>query len=386
MSEKFSECYILCGRQQKVDMHVAIVAPGLHRVSRGAEVAFEAIGRELSKLNDVEVTLFGSGNPRRHEPYRFVQVGNVPREKFETWPTFPVLRNEYCYEELTFCWNLLRCYQPTDFDATITCSYPFVNWVLQRGSPRPAHIFVTQNGDHPAQSNRSEYAWFHCDGLVCTNLEYFERNKKTWNARLITNGVDSDRFYPKQVSRQALGLPEESPIVLMVSALIPSKRVDQGVRAAAAIPDLHLVVCGDGPERTKITELGHELMPGRIHLRQMPYDLMPDMYRAADTFMHLSLDEPFGNVYLEALSTGLPAVVHDNTVSRWILEDQAVFVDSTRTEAVTQGLSDSLKTRSPQATAQRRELITRRFTWQQIGFQYYEFITSVLGHKSGQRG
>ena len=36
-------------------MRIAIVLPGLHRVARGAEVAFEAIACELAKHQDVQV-------------------------------------------------------------------------------------------------------------------------------------------------------------------------------------------------------------------------------------------------------------------------------------------------------------------------------------------
>ena len=75
-----------------------------------------------------------------------------------------------------------RADRPADFDLTVTCSYPFVNWLLRarRRGGRPAHVFVTQNGDWPAQRVNAEYRWFDCDGLVCTNPEYFERHRAAW--------------------------------------------------------------------------------------------------------------------------------------------------------------------------------------------------------------
>src|SRR5580704_10685064 len=112
-------------------MRVLFALPGLHRHSRGAEVAFISIGKELARLGDA-VTLIGSGKSDSTTPYRFLHAASVPRERFETFPFGPILRHEYSYEELTFVPGLLRQFRPLDYDITVTCSYPFTNWVLRR--------------------------------------------------------------------------------------------------------------------------------------------------------------------------------------------------------------------------------------------------------------
>lgn len=368
-------------------MRVAMVLPGLHRVVRGAEVAFEAIATELCTYPDVTVTLFGSGQPRPSQAYDFRSVPMIPRERFEKgWPSLPILRSEYIYEELTFTWNLLRHYRSSDFDVTVTCSYPFLNWFLRWGrsaAKRPAHIFVTQNSDHPAHSNQSEYAWFDCEGLVCTNLEYFERNRDRWPSTVITNGVDPQRFSPPDPAqlpqlRAQFDLPPDAPVALMVSALIPSKRIVDGLRAAAQVPDLQVVVCGDGPDREVVRQVGQDCLGDRFHPKKLPYDQMPNIYRAADFLLHLSLDEPFGNIYLEALATGLPVVAHDREVTRWIVEDTAVLVDSLNPGAIVAGIALALARKTDADVQTRLDLVQRRFTWQAIGEQYHEFLRSIL--------
>ncbi len=362
-------------------MRIAFIHPGLHRVSRGSEVAFETIAQYLMNYPGVKVTLFGSGESRSDRLYRFQHINNIPRERFEkNWPKFPVFRNNYVYEEFTFVQNLWRVYRPSDFDITIACSYPFINWFLTRRKYKhlPAHIFVTQNGEHPAISNQSEYCFFTCDGLICTNPEYFEHNKCNWPCSLITNGVDPALFFPGVGDRAMFGLPNDVPIALMVSALIPSKRVLEGIRAAAQIEGLHLVVCGDGPERDVVKAEGKALMGDRFHLRQLPFNLMPEMYRSADLLMHLSLDEPFGNIYLEAMATGLPIVAHDREVTRWIVEDNAVLVDSTQPSAIVEGILQALKYRSHDDINSRISLIKKRFTWEVISQKYYQFLSTYL--------
>src|ERR1017187_479313 len=206
-------------------MRVLFALPGLHRYDRGAEVAFISIARELAKAG-VTVTLIGSGRKRPATPYGFLHANSVTRGNFSNFPFMPVIRNEYAYEELTFIPGLLRQYRPADYDVTLTCSYPFTNWILRRPTLRghpPPHVFVTQNGDWPAHAGNSEYRFFGCEGLVCTNPEFYERNEHRWRCRLIPNGVDCNRFSPGPSRRQQFGLPTDRLVVLMVSALIPSK-------------------------------------------------------------------------------------------------------------------------------------------------------------------
>lgn len=365
-------------------MRIAFVLPGLNRIVRGAEVAFESIAYELAQRKDVKVTLFGSGEVKGKSPYDFVLVPSKSREFFKKWPKkIPIFRNEYVYEEISFSLNFIRYYNPKEFDITVTCCYPFINWYLRfrGGSKRPAHIFVTQNGDHPILANESEYAFFGCDGLVCTNPEYFERHKGTWLSTLIPNGVDPKLFYPRTVKRAVLGLPSDVPVALMVSALIEEKRVTYGIEFASEISNLHLVVCGDGPEYQKIQDLGDKMMPGRFHLRKFPRNQMPDVYREADLFLHMSMTEPSANAYIEALATGIPIVTHDRLVTRWTLEDAGILVDTTNKNAVVEGIKKAITMSSPEYALSCQSIVNSRYTWNKLSEEYYDFFFKVLESK-----
>jgi len=366
-------------------MKVAVVLPGLHKVVRGAEVAFESISNELAHYEDVEVTLFGSGEDKSEATYHFCHVDSIPREKFESlWPhNIPVFRNENNYEELTFVFNLFRKYDYKNFDITLTCSYPLINWYLvgNRRHKNPHHIFVTQNSDYMVHTPNREFRFFKCDGLVCTNPEYFERNKhrKEWLTTLIPNGVDPQRFNPGVKNRGQFQLPEDAPVALMVSALIEEKRVLEGIKAAAQVPDLHLVICGDGPMRDTVKAQGQTLMGDRFHLKKLPFSQMPDIYRTADLFMHLSMTEPFGNVYIEALATGLPIVAHERNVTRWIVEDHAVLVDTTQTSEIVRGIHRALNhDQDEEKVLDRVNYARHRFSWKSLAQKYYDFMKQVI--------
>jgi len=358
-------------------LRIAVALPGLHRVARGAETAFEQIARALAHLGH-HVTVFGSGNERPGEPYQFRHVPCVPREKFERWPRIPFLRSHYAWEEITFAANLLGQYRPTDFDVSLTCSYPYTSWVLRRGETR--HVFVTQNGDWMVHSRDAEYRFFDCDGLVCTNPQYFARHAGRYPAALIPNGVDASVFSPGPADRAHYALPTSGPVALMVSALIPSKHVIEGIQAAAKIPDLFLFVAGDGECRAEVDKEAQRLMPGRFLRRSLPPTEMSALYRCADVLLHMSQDEPFGIAYTEALATGLPIVTHDWEGTRWALEDCALLVDSTNQPAVTAALSQAITDKSPQNIQKRRDLAERRFSWQRIGEEYSDFLLELCGN------
>ncbi len=376
-----------------MQMRVLFALSGLHRIDRGAERAFISVADELVRMGD-SVTLIGSGPQRGGTLYQFIRSRSVKREYFERFPNVPLFRDECGYEELTFVPELIWNYNPRHYDITLTCSYPFTNWILRRpelrGS-RPPHIFVTQNGDWPAfasrsTSNASEYRFFSCDGLVCINPEFFDRNKDYWNCRLIPNGVDCERFHPGEGGRTEFGIPQNRYIVLMVSALIASKRVETGIDAVSRIPDAHLVVAGDGPLRSQIAKAASAQLPGRFTLLTAPPERMPLLYRSADAFLHCSREEAFGNVFVEAMSCGLPIVAHDSPRLRWIVGERECLVDTSDPAIVTDGL---LRARNLGATG-KSERIERahEFSWSNITKKYRDFFSDVLrkcdSGKSGQ--
>ena len=324
-----------------------------------------------------EVTLIGSGPERPGQLYRYIQAPSIRREKFERWPSLPMFRNETAWEEASFVPGLLRAYRPSDFDVTLTCAYPWTNWALRRptGARRPRHIFVTQNGDWPAFSDSSEFRWFDCDGLICTNPEYFERNRGRYRSALIPNGVDTARFSPGPAERARLGLPESGPIILMVSALIASKNVDEAIRAVALLPDATLVVAGDGPLRDEMKALAEQLIAGRYVRVSLPSEDMPALYRSANAFLHLSRDESFGNVFVEAMACGTPVVAYDLPRTRWIVGGEGFLAADRNSEAIASELRRAMDGKGDASALVERG---RAFEWTGVARQYRDFLEQVV--------
>jgi glycosyltransferase involved in cell wall biosynthesis len=359
-------------------MRILFALPGLHRFGRGAEVVFEAVAQHIAACGEHQVTLVGSGRPECDRAYEFIHVPAVSRERFERWPKVPFFRHEFMYEELTFAIGLAMLPEVARADVTMTCSYPYTNWVLRRprlGKRRPPHVFVTQNGDWPAQQQGPEPRFFSCEGLICTNPLYFQRNRDRWNSTLIPNGVDPTRFRPGPQRKRELGLPTDRPVVLMVSALDPGKRVIEAMHAMAAVPDAHLVIAGDGPLRDEIDRLASEMLPGRFMRGTFRHEQMPDLYRSVDLFLHTKIRESFGNVYIEALSCGTPIVAHDDEVTRWILGEHAVLVDSESRPMLAAAIRQTLA--RPRAGINVSDWAHRRYSWEVVAARYAEFLEKV---------
>lgn len=358
---------------QRETLRFLFALPGFHQEERGAEVALLAVADELARSGDA-VTVIGAGAPRAGTAYTYRQVRAVNRRRFENLPFFPPFRSETAWEDATFAIGLRGAYRPRDFDVTVTCNFPFTHWVLRRGGKyRPRHIYVTQNGNWPAVSDAAEFRFFACDGLVCTNPDFETETRDRWRTVLIPNGIHPDRFEGVEANRAAFGLPHDRPIVLMVSAFIETKRVLEGMRAVASLPDVHFVVAGDGPLREQVDRLAGEILPLRFTRLTLSASEMPALYRSADCFLHMSLAEAFGNVYVEAMAAGLPIVGPDSPRVRWIVGERDTLCDaqdlSEVTAAVARALARGKGDPDPRA---------EQFTWPVIARRYRDFVRAIL--------
>jgi glycosyltransferase involved in cell wall biosynthesis len=105
-----------------------------------------------------------------------------------------------------------------------------------------------------------------------------------------------------------LGLPDGVPILLALGRLHSNKGFDVLVRALPALPFVHAVIAGEGPERAALLELARrEGVADRLHLPGWRTDTAA-LLAAADLLVCPSRHEPLGNVVIEAWSAGRPVV------------------------------------------------------------------------------
>ena len=128
---------------------------------------------------------------------------------------------------------------------------------------------------------------------------------------VLRNGVDTAMFapFPRADARRRLGLEEQGPLVLAVGNLVPEKGFDILLRAIAGLPDVRLVVVGEGPLRAPLRSLADRVAPRRVTFRDdVAQGELRFHYAAADLLALPSLREGWPNVVLEAIACGTPVV------------------------------------------------------------------------------
>lgn len=162
--------------------------------------------------------------------------------------------------------------------------------------------------------------WFHGRSRVtfCPSRDTLEGLRDHGfhdRLRIWSRGVDTELFNPERRSQEVRArlAPGAERILVYVGRLAAEKRVDVVLDAYRLIrkalgEKVALVFVGDGPAAGRLRSVA----PGGVHftgfLRGVP---LAEAYAAADLFVFASDTETFGNVCLEALASGLPAVVAD---------------------------------------------------------------------------
>jgi len=131
--------------------------------------------------------------------------------------------------------------------------------------------------------------------------------------RLWPRGVDGALFRPDRPGRdelrRALGFGPDDVVIAYVGRVAVEKNVaflaDALSLVGAQRPNARFLFVGDGPSRP---EVEGRMGPQARFVGYRRGDDLADHYAAADLFAFSSVTETFGNVVLEALSSGLPVV------------------------------------------------------------------------------
>jgi UDP-glucose:(heptosyl)LPS alpha-1,3-glucosyltransferase len=148
---------------------------------------------------------------------------------------------------------------------------------------------------------------------------------------VLYNGVDERRFHPRrrihegQAVRGRWKIPAEAQVVLFVGSGFRRKGLDRLI-ALWQTPELasaYLLVVGADARLGRYRSRAERAAPGKIIFAERQSDI-EDFYGAADVVALPSVQEAFGNVVLEALSSGLPVLVSRAAGAAEILRGQLI--------------------------------------------------------------
>ena len=204
----------------------------------------------------------------------------------------------------------------------------------------------------------------------------------------IPNGIDPQRFEAADRNpelRAELGISADAFVVGAVGHLRPEKNVARLLRAAAAVPGVHVLVLGEGPEREALGALAAKRgLAGRVHCAGYHADPRGH-YRAMDAFAITSDTEQMPIALLEAMASELPVVATDVGDVRSILPpEQEAFVVELG-EGCEGGLARGLEAlaakpdeRSRLAAANRARVL-ERFTQERMVAAYRDVYGRAIG-------
>lgn len=189
----------------------------------------------------------------------------------------------------------------------------------------------------------------------------------------IPNGVDLDKFKP---SGKAYKTGFKRPVVLCGGAFTSQKRMDLSIKAVAKLPEVSLLMVGGGGElKGELTRYGEKVLgTDRFKILTVPFDKMPEVYRAADVFTLPSRpSESFGNVLVEAMASGLPVVATKDPVRREIVGEAGILADPEDPYAYAKAIKFALQKKWGNAPRKQAE----KFSWDSIAEKYDKLFQAL---------
>jgi len=361
-------------------MRTALVSTALGRVLRGFESFTESLFTALRRYApDIDVTLFQGGGRRG--------------EKRIVIPNF----HRYDSPAKWFGQEKANLIEQRSFALFL---YP----VLRKGSYDIVHYNELVMGSalfHLRKLFGGKFKLLYCNGAPSPPMHYhhrcdfaqvltgpaFEEAQSFGISRnrlfQIPYGIDDQVFSPRTKEkrnevRKQLDIPLDAKVIVTVAALKREhKRLDYLIKEISKLDrPVWLLAAGQKtPETPGLEQEAENFLPGRWRFVSWPQERVHLLYGAADVFVLPSLVEAFGRVIVEALLTGLPTLIHDGPIFKWVAEGSPaetidMSVEGRLAEALSRHFQGTVNGNS-------REVVVNRFGWERLIPRYIEMYEKV---------
>lgn len=257
-------------------------------------------------------------------------------------------------------------------------------------------LIITNHGlvsaSAPAWLNRiykstiSRLSFSVADHIICyTEMEKDEIVKMGIDSRKISvihNGVDTSLFVPRPQDRGGGKFQ-----VLWVGRYVPGKDVKTLIEAFALLqkkkPDIHLVLVGEGPEKSRIETLirKYNLESSVTLIDYIDNTDLPKIYNQSNLFVLPSLMEGVPRTILEAMACGVPVISTNLPHLAAIINGAGICIPPKEPSALADAMSFVLENGSlAEGMGERgRALIMNGYSWEdtvQKTLDLYERVIS----------
>ncbi|MCR4319051.1 MAG: glycosyltransferase family 4 protein [Candidatus Brocadiaceae bacterium] len=212
---------------------------------------------------------------------------------------------------------------------------------------------------------------------------------------VIYNGVDTETFHPQNKERygneirKIFNIKSDEKVILFLGTGFERKGLTLLMHACAIIKDSHpdtkLLVVGKDNNVQKHVRLSRELGISNRVIFTGPQSDVKRFYAASDIFVFPTLYEPFGNVCLEAMASGLPVITSRLNGASEIMEEMEYLLLSDPTDITSLSekimfLLTNTTDRMKIAVAVRK--IAERYTISRNALEFINLYTKLFDKKS----
>ncbi|HKV62623.1 MAG TPA: glycosyltransferase family 4 protein [Candidatus Acidoferrum sp.] len=204
------------------------------------------------------------------------------------------------------------------------------------------------------------------------------------NIQVISNGVDVERFQPRDAksARKQLGLPEERAILVSAGSLIESKGHHLLIAAVAELarsfPQLRLYILGEGVYRSTLEQLVREkkVQDRVFFFGNRPNEELNLWFSAADLSCLISSREGWPNVVSEALACGTPVLAtRAGGIPEIITSPELGLFVERNVQSIAVGLERALTKPWNRAEIARH---SRSRSWDEVAAEVEAFLQSTI--------
>lgn len=191
------------------------------------------------------------------------------------------------------------------------------------------------------------------------------------NIKTIPNGVNIEDF---SENTKEVDFKLKHPTILTVGALTRMKRLHLIIESIAHIPDVTLLVVGEGPEEGELKKLAKELIPNRFLFTSAPHYAMPSIYACSDVFAFTTQRyESFGISMLEAMALNRPVVFTPDPIRQEIVGKGGIMAKTDNPIDIAKAIKEALNTKWATIPRKRAE----EFSWSKIADRYIQELENL---------